>query len=196
MIRLENLSRALNYAQYVQLIKELFNAGRSTGLTQTQEYLEYTKINLQRMQRLEKTIVLMPEFERLLSKIKGNYYFVVLSEGWCGDAAQNVPLFEVICQHCEAFELKILLRDENAELMDQYLTNGSRSIPKLICIEKDSLAEKFTWGPRPAVLQQKVVDMLARGANKEEKGLMVQQWYNNDKTVTAQKELYELVRNL
>jgi hypothetical protein len=89
-----------------------------------------------------------------------------------------------------------VLRDENPELMDHYLTNGNRSIPIVICLSADENKQKFVWGPRPKDLQKQVEVLLKQHVSKAEKGLFVQSWYNSDKTQTIQKEILALVRAL
>ncbi len=195
MITHRLIESAISYSQYRQLIADLLAQGKTTGHTQSEQYLEYAKINLQRMNRLDKTLVLGAGLISALNNISGQYYWVVLTEGWCGDASQNVPLFNLIEKNCSNLTLKILLRDDNPELMDQYLTDGSRSIPKLICFEQESLRECFTWGPRPSTLQALVKKLIADGVPKPERGIIVQKWYNEDKTRTLQYEIAELITN-
>ena len=196
MINQEIFSKAMNYDTYSQLLHSLFAQGKTTGHTQSVEYIEYAKVNLQRMARIEKTSVLTSELMAALKAIKGNYVWLVITEGWCGDAAQNVPVFNVIEKICPAIEVKIILRDDNLTIMDNYLTNGSRSIPKMVVLEKESLKELFVWGPRPAVLQNMVVEWVKNNVSKQERGLAIQKWYNGDKTQTLQEELRHLIQEL
>jgi Thioredoxin len=190
------LTESMSYNNYSHLLHTLFAEGKTTGHTQSAEYLDYAKVNLQRMARLEKTTVLSPELIDALNGLKGNYVWLVITEGWCGDAAQNVPVFDAIDKVCPAIELKIILRDDHLDVMDNYLTNGSRSIPKLIVLEKSSLKELFVWGPRPEVLQNIVVEMVKNNMTKPERGLAIQKWYNADKTQTLQGELIHLIREV
>jgi hypothetical protein len=196
MITQQLLTKSMNYASYSQLLHTLMAEGKTTGHTQSAEYFDYAKINLQRMARLEKTTVLTAELMDALKAVTGNYVWLVITEGWCGDAAQNVPVFNAIEKICPAVELKIILRDDNIDVMDNYLTNGSRSIPKLIVLEKSSLKELFVWGPRPEVLQNMVIEMVKNNSSKQERGLAVQKWYNADKTETLQGELLHLIREV
>ncbi|MDQ0176060.1 thioredoxin family protein [Bacillus chungangensis] len=77
---------------------------------------------------------------------------IVLTEDWCGDAMMNLPILLKIAEKSE-MEVRILLRDQNLELMDQYLTNGtSRSIPIFIFLDQDG-EEKAVWGPRAKEVQ-------------------------------------------
>jgi hypothetical protein len=194
MINEQQLRRALTYKQYRDLLSELLAQGKTTGHDQGEDKIEFAKVNIQRMVRLDKTVVLSTEMQQALQNLKSNYTWVVLTEGWCGDTAQNIPVLHHIEESCPRIRLRLMLRDDNPEVMDQYLTNGARSIPKLICLQDDTLAEKFTWGPRPAPLQEKVMELVKAKVSKDEKGLFTQQWYNADKTITLQNELIALIR--
>ena len=196
MIRKEVLEKALSYKEYILLLEELLKLGRTTGPVQNEDKLNAAKINLQRMRRLDKTIVLSQDLLGATREIKGRYLIIILTEGWCGDASQNIPIFAALERQAPQLEVRFLLRDEHPEIMDQYLTKGTRSIPIAICVEKESMTEKFIWGPRPEILQKQVEELLKKKVPKEEKGLFVQTWYNNDKTQTAQRELLQLVGTL
>jgi len=195
MLFKEILGSAMSYQQYKNLLEDLLAHGKTTGQDQSAEYINYAKINLQRMRRLEKTIGLNEELRDGLSGISRHYTWLIITEGWCGDAAQNIPLFYCIEKEFKNIELKFILRDENPGIMDLYLTNGSRSIPKLICVD-DNLNELFVWGPRPEGLQEIIMLMKKENRPREEKGLVTQNWYNADKTRSLQLEILKLVRNL
>jgi hypothetical protein len=92
--------------------------------------------------------------------------------------------------------LKLLLRDENADLMDYYLTHGSRSIPKLICLDAETGEELGTWGPRPAQLQAMVMDYKRdpQGVSHDDFLAEVQRWYARDKSAGLQSELTSLLK--
>jgi hypothetical protein len=193
MIRSEQIQRAYSYENYRKLLEELLLLEKTTGHDQSETMVGYTKLNVQRMSRIDKTLVLNEKTKETLRAVKGRFIWVVLTEGWCGDTAQSVPVLAAICRFNPNIELKLLLRDDNPEVMDQYLTNGARSIPKLICFEKKELKEMFTWGPRPAPLQALVMQMVKDLVPKDEKGLIVQKWYNADQTLTIQSEITQLV---
>jgi len=187
------LQKAMNYETYVHLLDDLLAQGRTTGPDQSEAFIHYTQLNQQRMHRLGKTIVLLPSAEVLMRKITLPQTWLVLTEIWCGDAAQSIPVIHALASLNPLIDLRFLLRDEVPELMDRYLTNGvSRSIPKLIGLDTTTLGELFTWGPRPAPLQEMFLKMRDEGveyhAIKEE----IQRWYNKDGTVTIQQELSTL----
>lgn len=193
MITRDHTDRSMSYAQYRQLLQELLAQGKTTGSNQSEMYVNYGKMNVQRMARLHKTATLVPGLAAALAKIERPYIWLVLTEGWCGDAAQNLPTMSLVAEACPFIELRLLLRDENPHLMDQYLTNSGRSIPKLICVEKESLKEVFTWGPRPEAAQELMLGLQAASATHEEKALAIQKWYNADKTLSLQDEMLQLV---
>ena len=193
---LNYISKSITYNEYCNLLETLMKEGKTTGTNQSESYLNYAKLNLVRMQRLNKTVVLTEELKAELKKITKKYTWLVITEGWCGDAAQNIPALHVMEKENSNIELRLILRDENLELMDRYLTNGGRAIPKLICLEKESMQEVFIWGPRPEETQKIVLDLVERKVTLEEKSLILQKWYNNDKTLTLQNEFIELLKKL
>lgn len=196
MITHEHLITALTYAEFDTLLHFLLTNKRTTGSNQSAEFVDYGKINLQRMNRVYKTTVLTEEMKAALQKLSRKVVFVIITEGWCGDSAQIVPVFEHMAETCANIELKFLLRDENLDVMDVYLTNGARSIPKLVCIDSNSLEVLFTWGPRPQALQAEVVRLIEAHVSKEEKGIFVQKWYNENKTQAIQHELSQMLVQL
>jgi hypothetical protein len=189
----KHLEKALSYEDYRDHIDELLAQGKVTGPQQSESLAEYTKLNVARMKRIDKTIAVLPEVERVIKSIEKPQTWIVITEGWCGDAAQIVPVFNALAKLNDKIKLQLVLRDDNLELMDQYLTNStSRSIPKLIVAEADTLQELFNWGARPKALQDKVDEMKANNVSFDEIKEMLHGWYAKDKTFTTQKELAEL----
>lgn len=193
MISQNYIDRAMTYTAYRNMLDQLMAAGKTTGGNQSEEFIHYAKLNLHRMQRLDKTMVLSQSLVTALKKVSSGFIWLVLTEGWCGDAAQNIPVMDQVTKLCPHIELKLLLRDENLDLMDQYLTNKGRSIPKLICLEKGSGEEKFNWGPRPLEAQNLMLSLKEQGIGHAEKALLIQKWYNADKTASTQEELRKLI---
>ncbi|SDZ01925.1 thioredoxin family protein [Bacillus sp. 166amftsu] len=92
---------------------------------------------------------------------------IVLTADWCGDALLCVPVMKRICE-VSNIEMKLFIRDENLELMDQYLTNGAaRAIPIFIFINKDG-KEQAVWGPRAPKVQELVTSMRATLPEKDD----------------------------
>jgi hypothetical protein len=184
------LQKAISYDAYKHLLDDLLSAGKTTGPQQSEAMVHYAQLNLQRMHRLEKTIEVLPAVATQLLSVNRPQVWLVLTEGWCGDAAQSLPVIHALAELNSLISLRLLLRDENLELMDRYLTNGvSRSIPKLIAADAATGEVLFTWGPRPAALQESFEGMRSEGLPfdiiKEE----LQRWYNQNKTIAIQQEL-------
>lgn len=189
------IEQGISFEAYVQMTEELLAENKTTGTDHSPFMVDYTRLNLQRMRRLIKTTLLLDEVRETLDKLERKMVWVVLTEAWCGDAAQVVPVIAEIARYTDKIELQLLLRDEHPEVMDAYLTNGTRSIPKLICLEKDSLQELGSWGPRPATAQQMVLDAKKDpNLTKEEFIQRVHKWYADNKTLDTQQELLEKIK--
>ena len=115
---------------------------------------------------------------------------LVLAEDWCGDASNTIPVLARLADSAPGVELRILRRDEHPELMDRYLTNGARSIPIVIALDRH-FRELGHWGPRPRALQSWVLAERARGVPKEELYPSVRKWYARDHGETTLREVLE-----
>ncbi len=184
------LQKAMSYGSYKQLVDDLLAAGKATGSFQSEAMVHYSQLNVQRMHRIEKTLEILPGVSRQMLTIDHAQTWLVLTEGWCGDAAQSLPVIHGLAELNPLISLRLLLRDENLELIDRYLTNGvSRSIPKLIAVDAARGEELYTWGPRPVPLQESFMEMRNEGLPLEVIKEELQRWYNKDKTVTIQTEV-------
>lgn len=185
----DQLHATYSYEAYMELMETVVREERTTGPNQSADYAHYTKLNLARMRRLNKTITLEKELADTAKAIQKPQQWFVLTEAWCGDAAQCVPVIARVAQQNPMISLTLLLRDENPEVMSQYLTNGGKSIPKLIAID-DLGNELFTWGPRPAGAEVVHAELKKTPDRPlSEMVEMFQRWYNNDKTLSLQEEL-------
>ena len=191
-----SLQTAISYKGYRSLVRNLLTEGKSTGPEQSEDLTNYSMLNDRRMKRLDKTIKIFEETIQEFQKVKQPQTWLVLTEGWCGDAAQNLPILNKIASGIANIDLKIVLRDENLDLMDLFLTNGGRSIPKLIALDKDNNVLDL-WGPRPTIATKMVV------AYKEKNGALdpqfkqdLQVWYNKDKGKSVQEDFVNLVAKL
>lgn len=189
----EQLANAITYTQYRDLIDRLLAEGKTTGTNHSEDMVEYTRMNMHRMRRMEKNTVLHDDVIQVLLSVQTKMIWVVLTEAWCGDAAQNLPAIVKIADASPLIELKLLLRDENPELMDQYLTNGGRSIPKLIALDADTMEVLGTWGPRPVPAQELVLAAKAKDMPFKEMAEHLHGWYAKDKSNILQMELRDLI---
>lgn len=185
-----SIANSYTYTEYRNHISQLLLDGLSTGNTQSEDLTHYTTLNEVRMNRLDKTIKIPAEIVEQLTRLKKNHTLLVISEGWCGDAAQILPIMNKMAQATDKLELKIVLRDENDELMEQYLTNGARSIPKLVLVENETGVVRGSWGPRPAGAIQLVSDFKEKyGAFTAEAKTELQKWYLQDKGFSTMEEI-------
>lgn len=177
----EALNRAISYSEYSQQMLDFFENKKTSGLEQTDALIAYTALNYQRMKRLDKTI--KPDDISLIEllKFQKNINWLVITEAWCGDAAQVLPVLNKMTETTPNITLKLVYRDENSELIEMFLTSGSRSIPKLIALDEHNQV-LYTWGPRPSKAIKMVVDY------KDLHGLLtpefkqdLQLWYNKIK---------------
>jgi Thioredoxin len=182
----ELISTAYDYKAYRELIDRLYKEGKSTGPIQNDELLHYTELNNHRMNRVEKTSVLSDALKEQLSNIKSSQIWLVITEGWCGDGAQQVPVFHQIEKEYPQIKLKLILRDEHLAMMDQFLTNGSRSIPKLLIVDELSSNLLATWGPQPKEAVNLIKEM------KEKLHL----WYARNRGAALQSELTALLKDI
>nr|WP_121269677.1 thioredoxin family protein [Pedobacter schmidteae] len=186
----------MSYPAYRNLITELLNVGKTTGTDHAEAMLHYTKMNVQRMNRVDKTVQLTKGLFEALNAVEGTYRFLVISEGWCGDAAQIVPVFDKMATAFpDKFELKFVLRDANLPLIDAHLTNGGRAIPVLLVLnESGDVVAK--WGPRPRVLQGLLAEWKSQESDMMALAEKLHGWYAKDKTAVTQDELTSVVANL
>ncbi|HET9505032.1 MAG TPA: thioredoxin family protein [Hymenobacter sp.] len=193
----ESLAGAYTYQAYRQLIDELLAEGKTTGPEQSEELTAYTDLNVKRMERLDKTVQVQPALAAAAAGLQGHYLWLIITEGWCGDAAQLVPIMEAVAQASAGhLTTRYVLRDEHPELMQSYLTGGGKAIPKLLVVNPDTLLEITHWGPRPAPAQTLLHKLKAEGATHEEYAREIHTWYAHDRTQTTQTELLALVQGL
>ena len=195
------VEKSMTYTEYRDLINTLFAEDKTTGPIQSPAMLNYTKMNIARMRRLDKTTRLSPETLEKLEKIDHPQTWLVITEAWCGDAAQIVPVMNKMAEVQPNITLRFILRDENLEVMDAFLTNGGRSIPKLIVTEGEDNEVMKSWGPRPNEVQEIVTlskkelaaieDAESRKIHTQAEKYNVQKWYAKDKTKQIQEEILD-----
>ena len=189
-----HLEAAQSYQDYRQMIDHLLSEGKTTGPDHSEDMLAYTQLNVQRMSRLDKTVQLTENLQTQLAAVSTPQTWLVLTEAWCGDAAQSIPVMAKMAETSSYITLKLLLRDEHPDVMDAYLTDGSRSIPKLICLTEE-LQEAGTWGPRPDPAQQLIADFKKKHPDQgyQELAKEMQLWYARDRTQAIQQEFVEVL---
>lgn len=189
----EYLDRSMSFGEYRALIERLVEEGRTTGPRQSDGLAHFTRLNFQRMNRLEKTLVVPDEVRSAIAVVRREQIWMIITEAWCGDAAQNIPIIEKIASENAIIETRYILRDENPELMDRFLTFGARSIPKLIALDAGTLEVLWTWGARPKAVQDLFFELRDAGFEKPAIMERLQRWYNEDKGLSVQHEIVSLI---
>ena len=200
-------SKSYTYFEYITLIEELLAKGQTTGSNHSPDYIHYTQLNMKRMARHEKQDQPSETLAKLLSGISQPQRWILLTEAWCGDAAQIVPFIAKMAECNPMIRLELKLRDENLVLMDQFLTDGvSRSIPKLIIYEGSDGEETTgdirdgnvlaTWGPRPASLQALYKEWKEQKVPYEILAEDLHRWYAKDKNREMDREFCDLIQTI
>lgn len=193
-IIIESLKKSLTYLQFRELVSNSLND--DSQVVNGIDLAVYTKLNDHRMKRLDKTAVITNANQSFLESFTKPVLWMVLTEGWCGDAAQSLPIINKMAELSNAIELKIVLRDENEDLMNLFLTNGAKSIPKLIVVDAKSFEIIGDWGPRPSGAVQLLNELKEKfGSITDEVKEELQKWYNTDKGISAQNEIIQILKN-
>ena len=189
-----SLEKSTSYQGYRDLVRQLVLAESTTGIEKTENLIEYTKLNDRRMKRWDKTLKISEDFKSKIAEFKEKVTWLVITESWCGDAAHIMPAINKVAELNDNISFKTVLRDENEDLMNLFLTNGSKSIPKLVMIDDASGEVVSTFGPRPNVAKQLVKDYKAEfGALTPEFKQDLQVWYNKDKSQNTLQDLARLI---
>lgn len=183
--------KTFSYLEYIAYCESLVDQQLNSGPTQTEALANFTKLNLSRMKRVYKTFSVTSERLNSIQQLASGRW-IVITESWCGDAAQSVPVIAHLAKVNPKIKFDIVLRDENPELIDAFLTNGGRSIPKVLFTNPDGEIV-HVWGPRPQVLQEAFVAEHKAGIPHEQSVLMMQDWYNNDKGAAVTQEILALI---
>jgi thiol-disulfide isomerase/thioredoxin len=193
----QSLSNSHSYSEYRNRVSSLIKEDKSSGNEQSEDLLHYSQLNDVRMNRLEKTIKISEQSIQQLQSLKKEYIWLVISEGWCGDAAQILPVIYKMAEFSPKIELKIVFRDEDEDLMKMFLTNGGKAIPKLLVIDIKTLEVLGHFGPRPQGAKQLMLDYKEKfGIVDETVKAELQLWYLHDKGITTQNEIMEVMQEL
>lgn len=196
----ENTSAAISKSDYKRYLEagidyDLYSLQLTADLLSNEDptIKEYINLNKHRIHRVEKTYTVSPQLAEQVTELKHKMYWLILTEHWCGDASQTLPVFNKIAEMSEGkIEMKLVYRDQNPELMDAYLTDGTRSIPKLI-----QLDEQFnvtgTWGPRPTEAQKLVKQLKSDPTSAASYATDLHLWYAKDKQQSLESEISKLL---
>ncbi|WP_375238383.1 thioredoxin family protein [Aurantibacter sp.] len=190
-----SLNKSIDYTSYRNLVHQLVEEKSNSGNEKTEALADYTMLNDRRMKRWDKTIKISESTQQYLTNYTKKITFLVITESWCGDAAHVIPVLNKITNSNPNLDLKLVFRDENDALMDNFLTNGGRAIAKLIALDEQNKV-LFTFGPRPSLATKLVNDYKSKnGALTPEFKEDLQHWYNKDKGQSIINDLVMLLGN-
>ena len=158
------------------------------------EYASYISLNLTRFNRITKTFSPSQAFIDLASDVKKKSHWIIITEPWCGDAAQSVPLILKLIEHLPHASYTLELRDQGT-LIDQYLTNGGKGIPKVI-VRDEHGSDMFVWGPRTEAAQGLFNELKTEGVELKLLHESLHGWYAKDHGQSLESELLVRIQTL
>lgn len=182
----------MNFKEYLHYFEQVLSNEATTAPYDNPDYLNYTKLNWARMNRWLKTAELSEDMKAVAKSITEPQQWIVITEPWCGDAAHVVPFLQLIALENPLISAEYELRDSEPHRIQSYLTNGGKSIPKLV-IRNAQGEDIAVWGPRPTKCQEVYAELSARKADLETLKTALQTWYNADKGKEIQAELAVLL---
>lgn len=193
----DSLKRSTTYQEYRALVKQLTEQNSTTGSEKNEALVNYTKLNDKRMKRWDKTIKVSEKAQNKIESFREKITWLVITESWCGDAAHIMPVVNKVASLNDNIDFKVVLRDENPDLINAFLTNGGQAIPKLIMIDNASGNVVDTFGPRPSEATNNVNKFKAEnGALTPEFKEDLQQWYNKNKGQNIIDDLTKMIGKL
>ncbi len=181
----------MNVETYEQQFDAILSGENKNYPYDSEDYVNYVKMNQARIKRWEKKGNLLPDLEAKIQEISEPVTWVLITEPWCGDAAHSHAFIKKLAALNSNITLVIQNRDSEGSEIDNYLTNGGKSIPKLIARDAQG-KDIFSWGPRPTEAQTMVLSHLKNPTTDNETNTRnLQKWYNKDKGLTMQHELMQ-----
>ena len=193
----QSLERSKSYQEYRTMVTQLVAQGSTSGSEKTEALINYTKLNDRRMKRWDKTLKVSDGFKEKIESFKEKVTWLVITESWCGDAAHIMPVINRVAELNENITFKTVLRDDNEDLMNLFLTNGGKSIPKLVMIDDATGDVINTYGSRPSVATKLVNHYKVEfGKLTPEFKEDLQVWYNKDKGQNVMEDLTHMLCEL
>lgn len=198
------IEESLSFQDYRQLFTDVLEGKAPVQYDEKQTH--FTELNEKRVARLLKKDRTLPEVQAQIRSIDHPLHWLVITEAWCGDAAQVVPPIVQLASLNKNIQTSFLLRDQNLDIMDRFLTNGGRAIPKVVILDPENDYKVLgDWGPRPTdaqTLMLKGLDQWRSMPEGDEKAKFyadlyadLQRWYARDKTVSTQLEFASVITN-
>lgn len=178
----------MTYTEYTGIFDTILGSENPAAPYNNPDYLNYTKLNESRQRRWTKRGELSEETIEAIKSIDKSQHWIIITEPWCGDASHNVPFLVKMAELNPLISYDIQLRDSEPLLINDYLTNGGKAIPKMVARDENG-RDLFTWGPRPAKAQELFLELKSSNADFEQQKIALQEWYNENKGLDVQKEV-------
>ncbi|MGB1247483.1 MAG: thioredoxin family protein [Chitinophagales bacterium] len=190
----EILDKAMTFDDFQQYTLDIIDKKNIVAPYDNPDYLSFTVANHRRIDKILKDIQLSKKLYNELNDDVKKWTWIVFDEPWCSDASFSVPvLYAMSLASGGEIDFKIYLRDTHPEIMEHYLTDNGKAIPKLVCLD-ENMNELGTWGPRPAELQKLAIELKQRNADLTEKIKTSFGWYRKDKGESLQAEFIDLIK--
>lgn len=194
-ILIEDLQGPMSYDAYIAQIQDVIQSGSMNVLSYDTSQLEFTELNMKRMDRWKRRFD-KQGFSASTNFDASSLTWLVITEGWCGDAAHILPVIGRLAKELDQMRLIFINRDLNHEIMDEFLTNGGRAIPMLIVLNNEGHVVG-QWGPRPKELQDYFIEEKRKpDFSYPEVQIGLQSWYNKDKGQTTASEIMEMMESI
>jgi hypothetical protein len=192
MYILDRIKSGMTYDEFVKC--EMEEKLEQIKINESSDPMDtYIHLNYKRSLRVMKQFIPTDEMQKIIKQIQGELWWMVLTEAWCGDSAQSLPVIAKLASLNKNIRLRILLRDKNPDIMDRYLTNGSRSIPKLVVFDPNG-KELFVWGPRPQSAYKLFQSEKEKGTPKPQIYEMMHKWYAKNRGMEIGEEIVKLIK--
>ena len=190
----DSLNNSIDYDNYYRLMQKLVQDKYTTGDVLSDSHVNFTLLNEKCMSRWNKRLKVSNKDKKEIMKFNSEMIWLIISESWCGDAAHILPVLNAVAELNDHFDLRIALRDDNKELMNLFLTDGKRAIPKLIMLNSNTLEVIDSYGPRPFIVTEIVEKFKTKnGQLTSDFEEHLQHWYNQDKGQTIIHDLIDLL---
>lgn len=185
----------MTFEQYLSVFESIIHSDNPPAPYDKPDYFNYAKLNWSRMNRWLKQALPSEDIIQTLKAIREPQHWIVITEPWCGDAAHITPFINMIAALNPLISIEYQLRDSPPFLINDHLTDGGKSIPKLVIRNKDG-HDLATWGPRPMECQVLYIQLKTAHADFETMKTELQKWYNKDRGIQIQEELNRLFNGL
>jgi hypothetical protein len=181
-------------AEFVEKIYA-FKANQANLNEEELQHLIYLQNNYLSIQNSLNSYSPSDSIKQQTNKQKTTLNVYIIMENWCGSSAGNVPYIVKLLSENPLIKITIVLRDTNIEFMDEYLTNGKRSIPKVIGFDDDG-NEKFVWGSASKMQAEFAATVQARNIDFQDFVKEIQAWFVENNAKAIESDFLEIFEKL